>query len=171
MTDALRSALRGVVLVSLLAAACGGGGGAATSSPAPPESAQIAFPERILGLRVEPADIADRLEGAEQPFVDSVGMFTMREDDLLRATFQASRFTQEARPEDPEFRGAILSRIGTTAPREVRVGDQQVFITSGQNQNVFIWFREQGFFVLTVTREFGFPRTLLRRVLDLGLEL
>lgn len=127
----------------------------------------------LLGLAVESADVRERIEEAEAPFVDSVGLFVLRDedDDRLRATLQISRFTPEARPETEEFRGSIIGRIGQTAPRRIPVGDEEVFVTTGRNQNVFIWFRDRGFFVLTVAREYRFPRTLLRRVLELELTL
>jgi hypothetical protein len=82
-----------------------------------------------------------------------------------------SRFTSEARPEEGGFRGAIISRIGGTNPRRMRAGDEDVFVTTGRNQNVFIWFQKEGFFVLTVRNDYEFPRTLLRKILDLDIEL
>lgn len=173
MTRPVRSLLGGVCIALLVAgAACGSDGEAAgeeLSSPPPP--ARVQLPSVLLGLRVEGADVEPRLAEAEAPYIDSVGLFTFRDedDDRLRATLQVSRFTAEANPESEAFRNSIIGRIGQTAPRRVPVGEEQIFITSGRNQNVFIWFRERGFFVLTVVREYPFPRTLLRRVI--GLEL
>lgn len=151
--------------------ACGGSDEAAEARSVTPPS--IGLPSLVLGLTMEPEDIdASLAQGAEQPFVDSVGLFAFRErEDLLQATLQVSRFTDEARPEDGTFRGAIVSRIGGTNPRKVRVGDQELFVTTGRNQNVFIWFEEKGFFVLTVRNDYPFPRTLLRRILGLDIEL
>ena len=162
-------------MAAFLAAAamsgCGGSEEPAETVAAPPPT--IELPTKLLGLDVATEDIqASLVEGAEQPFVDSVGLFAFREEaDLLQATLQVSRFTREARPEDGGFRGAIVSRIGGTNPRKARVGEDQVFVTTGQNQNLFIWFEEQGFFVLTVRNDYLFPRTLLRRLLELGISL
>lgn len=138
-------------------------------SERPPE---IQLPSRLLGLTVGAEDIRSELAGADQPYIDSVGLFAFRQGkDLLQATLQVSRFTPEARPEAAAFRGAIISRIGATAPREIRVGDEQIFLTSGRNQVVFIWFQERGFFVLTARRDYAFSRTLLRRLLDLEMRI
>lgn len=173
MTTWVPAALWRVPMAFLLVAVACGDGEAAERSVSPPPPARVQLPSMLLGLTVEPADIEERLEGAEAPFVDSVGLFTLRDedDDRLRATLQVSRFTPEARPETEEFRQSIIGGIGQTVPRQVPVGEEQVFVTTGRNQNVFIWFRERGFFVLTVAREYRFPRTLLRRVLELELQL
>lgn len=169
-----RSLLGGVSIVLLISsAACGGDGNAAEQVASPPPPARVQLPSMMLGLRVEQANVEERLVGTEAPYIDSVGLFTLRDedDDRLRATFQVSRFTVEARPEAEAFRNSVIGRIGQTSPRRVRVGEEEVFVTTGRNQNVFIWFRERGFFVLTVAREYQFPRTLLRRILERELQL
>lgn len=160
-----------VLGLCLATIACGGPEEPAEARPVTPPS--IGLPSQLLGLTVAAENINTALaEGAEQPFVDSVGLFAFREgEDLLQATLQVSRFTEDARPEEGTFRGGIVSRIGGTNPRRVRVGEQDVFVTTGRNQNVFIWFEKKGFFVLTVRSDYEFPRTLLRRILALGIEL
>jgi hypothetical protein len=168
-----RQVVCGIALscVGVTTTACGGSNGGALAEPqaTPP---QITIPSRLLGLTVGTEDIKSQIEQADQPYVDSVGLFAFRESkDLLQATMQISRFTTGARPESTEFRGSIISRIGGTAPREVRVDDHEVFLTSGRNQVVFIWFERRGFFVLTIRRDYPFPRLLVRRLLQLDLEV
>lgn len=161
----------GLCLAAAVTASCGGSGGDASAGvPAKPPEIQI--PSRLLGLTVGAEDITSQIDQTDQPYVDSVGLFAFREGrDLLQATLQLSRFTSGARPDTEAFRGSIISRIGGTAPRELRAGDTEVYLTTGRNQVVFIWFEKRGFFVLTVRRDYAFPRTLLRRILDLGLDL
>lgn len=159
------------LLCLIVLVGCGGSEAPAEAGRVSPPEIQL--PSQMVGLTVGRENIESSLaQGADQPFVDSVGLFAFRErDDLLQATLQISRFTDEARPEDGTFRGAIVSRIGGTNPRRVRVGGQQIFVTTGRNQNVFIWFERKGFFVLTVRSDYTFPRTMLRRILNLGVEL
>jgi hypothetical protein len=46
-----------------------------------------------------------------------------------------------------------------------------VFATTAAEQTVFVWFDEEGMFVLSVQKDFKFPRTLLRRMIDLELSI
>jgi hypothetical protein len=165
-----------LALVVLCAVAIGSSGcGGSTSEAQPRTSASpavVKLPSKLLGLTVGTEDVRSRLRSSEQPFVDSVGLFAFREGkDLLQATLQISRFTPEAKVDSPEFRGSIISRIGGANPRRVRVADENVYLTSGRNQVVFLWFRKHGFFVLTVRRDYPFPRTILRRLLDMHLSV
>ena len=161
----------GLALAVIGTAACGGSDDDALAQ-APAKPPEIRIPSELLGLAVGAEDIRSQIDQTEQPYIDSVGLFAFRQGkDLLQATLQLSRFTPGARPESASFRGSIISRIGGTAPREVRVGDREIFLTTGRNQVVFIWFDKRGFFVLTIRRDYAFPRTLLRRILDLGIEL
>lgn len=157
--------------LALLATSCGGGD--VTAADERPRESSIVLPSQVLGLTVGTEDISASLEQqADQPFIDSVGLFAFRRgEDLLEATLQVSRFSSSARPEDSEFRGSIISRIGGTNPRLVRAGNQPVYLTSGRNQVVFIWFRDRGLFVLTTRRDYAFSRTLLRKLIELDTEV
>lgn len=162
------------MLALLVSTACGGGAPdpAAAETAGPPPEIQIPTP--ILGLRVGSEDIASQLElpEGERSYIDSVGLFAFRkEEEVLEATLEVARFTPDARPESPAFRGSIISRIGGTNPVDARVGDQQVSMTSGRSQVVFVWFKGRGLFILTVRRDFPFPRGLLRKIVDLGIEV
>jgi hypothetical protein len=158
---------------ALLASSCGNDQSSAATRPTSTGPPSIKLPSKLLGLTVLPEDISSSLkQKGQQPYVDSVGLFAFREGkDLLQATLEAARFTPQARPESSQFRGSIVSRVGGTSPRVVRMGSQSVFLTSGRNQVVFLWFKKRGFFVLTVRREFPFPRTILRKLLDMHLGL
>lgn len=130
------------------------------------ETGGVAIPNVLVGLEVRPENVAEEFEGTEQSYVAMLGLFSLREDDLVRATLQVSTFNNLARPKDPTFRRSIINRMGTTRPRTITVSNTPVFVTTQTDQNIFVWFEEEGFFVLTTHREFEFPRTLLRRVID-----
>lgn len=159
--------LLGALILAMVAAGCSAGGIRAGGDDAP----RVRIPGQILGLTVTPEDISGRVEDVDRSYLNSVGMFSFRDDDLLRATLQVGRFNSAGRLRDnPEqFRSAIISLLGTEAPQELRVGDTQVFSTSGNEQIVYVWFDGSAMFVLSVHREFEFPRTLLRRTLTVEL--
>lgn len=156
----------GVLTAALVVVACSPGDAEITQRN---EAARLRIPSQLVGLSVQQEDIGEELERVEKPYVDSVAMFSLREDELLQATLQVSRFNSLARPGDEDFRGSIISTVGTTRPRTLAVGDSAVYLTSAASQTVFVWFTDEGMFVLSMSNDFPFPRTLLRRTLDLEL--
>lgn len=158
----------------LLLPACGGDEGsqvAAATGGKQVETAGVALPSQILGLVVKPEDVSKLLKEAKRPFVDSVGLFSLRENDLVRATLQVSRFNFLASPKSPEFRSSIIDQLGSRRPERVRVGETLVYVTFGNEQHIFAWFEGRGFFILTAHQNYEFPRTLLRRLLELKQDL
>ncbi|HVL82218.1 MAG TPA: hypothetical protein VM840_11585 [Actinomycetota bacterium] len=131
----------------------------------------INFPSQIVGLTVTPEDVSKVVEEVRRPYVDSLAVFSLREEELLRATLQISRFNRLAKPREGRFRGSILQLLGSSRPLELRVGDQVVYSTSGNRQDQYIWFTDEGFFVLSVHQDYSFPRTLLRRVVEQDIQL
>lgn len=155
------------LLLSLTA--CGGGGIETADAD---DGASLRLPSQIVGLRVQPESIdPEDLEQIDRPYVDSVAVFSMREDDLLRATIQIARFNRAARPDDETFQASIIGLLGGQRSFELLVGDTVVNTTTGTSQNIFSWFAGRGMFVLAVQQDYEFPRTLLRRLIDLELEL
>ena len=132
---------------------------------------KVRFPSQILGLAVKKEDVSAQLQEVKQPYVDSLGIFSMREGELLRATLQASRMNRVARPNSKEFRDAIINLMGSSEPEEISVNDVAVFNTTGNRQDIFAWFVGKNFYVLSVHDDYLFPRTLLRRTIELGKEL
>jgi hypothetical protein len=164
-----RSALVFAALPLVLASA--GCANEAISSPGTAEPAVLELPNQIVGLKVVQENVRASLKDVRRPYVDSVAVFSMREGDLLRATMEVGRFNSLARPKDSKFRGSIVSVVGGAKPVGIRVGEQDVFATTGTKQNIYTWFSDRGFFILGVQEDFPFPRTLLRRLIDLELEL
>ncbi|MGH7858203.1 MAG: hypothetical protein ACREQY_12840 [Candidatus Binatia bacterium] len=155
-------ALSGVIVAS----ACSSGSAEISQRTDP---ATLRVPSQLVGLSVQQEDVAKELKRVEKPYVDSVAIFSLREDKLLQATLQVSRFNSLARPGDADFRGSIIATVGSTRPRALTVSDRTVYATSAASQDVFVWFTRNGMFVLSISNDFPFPRTLLRRTLDLEL--
>jgi hypothetical protein len=162
-----RSVLAGA-LAALALVGCGNGRVEDAASAGP---AQVHLPQQVLGLRVQPEDISSKLKAIKRPYVDSVAVFSLRDGDLLRASLQVSRFNSAARPEDPDFIGTIVSTVGAAAQQALRVSRETVYATTASDQLVFTWFRGDGMFVLAVQRQYEFPRTLLRRLIDAGVSV
>lgn len=159
-----------LVLILLLGACEGGREKAAEVREAQIEPVTIELPDQILGLKVTEEDVSSSLEALKgRTYLESLGLFSMREGDLLRATLQVGRFNSLARARSKEFRREIAGLAG--APEELRLGTAEVSQISGNQQTSYIWFESNGFFVLTVHRDFPFGRTLLRKLIEMDPEL
>lgn len=140
-----------------------------TSGTVGPVSVEV--PSQILGLSVTQEDVSDQVfPFKNRSYLDTFGLFSMREGDLLRATLQMGRFGQVAEEGDDIFRRQIIGLMGTSTPREILVGDRAVWSSTGSQQSVFAWFEGRGFYVLTVHKEFPFELTLLRKLMSLEQE-
>jgi hypothetical protein len=129
--------------------------------------AVVSLPSQILGLKVVEENVAGEIRGVSGTYLDSLGLFSFREeDDLLRGTLQVGRFNEVAEPQRRRFRDAIIAQLGSTVPIQLRVGEDDVWLTSGTEQSIFTWFDSQGFYVLSVRSDYAFPRSLLRRLLE-----
>lgn len=131
---------------------------------------EISFPDEILGLAVTREDVSETIasdRGAH--YVDEAALFGLRKGESLQATLQVSKLGSRARPEQEEFRRSMVALMGSTTPQALKLGEERVFRTTGNQQHVFGWFRAKGFFVLTVHRDYPRPRELVRTVVELGL--
>lgn len=156
--------------VAVTATACGGGS-PTDASGADLDPARLNLPAQILGLRIEAEEIQAELDQVDRPYVDSVAVFSLREDELLRASLQVARFNRAARPGDSSFRSSIVGTIGGSQPQVFRMEDVDLYTTTASDQLVFTWFEGNGLFVLAVQEEFEFPRTLVRRFVERDLQL
>lgn len=152
----------------VLGPACGSG---PTSAAAEKGTLNISLPSQILGLTVQQEQLAKGMDDVERPYFDALALFSLRENDLLRASLEMGRFNSLARPDSKGFRNQLLGKIGSREPRSMRVGSETIYVTAGNQQAIFVWFDGDGFFVMTTHQDFVFPRTLLRRILDLNLDL
>jgi hypothetical protein len=126
------------------------------------------LPRSILGLRVELEDVEDRIAETGRAYIQSTGLYSLREGEELKATIQLSRF----RPDvdiDSTLRRAIVNQIGSTNPRSFRMGDDTVYLTSSKRQSVAVFFRPSSFVVLSTLDTYDLGRTLLREVMEMDL--
>lgn len=123
------------------------------------------LPSEVLGLSVA-AEEATAVKGAKSAFVDAVGLYSLRSNDLLQATLQVSRFTEDANM-DGQFRRGVVQQIGSTTPQAVRMADKTVYLTTGKRQNVAVWFHDRYLFILGTREEYATPRALLRELLEI----
>jgi len=129
--------------------------------------AVVSLPSQVLGLKIVEENVAGEVRGVSGTYLDSLGLFSFREeDDLLRGTLQVGRFNEVAEPERKRFRDAIIAQLGSTVPLQLYVGGRDVWLTSGTEQSIFTWFDPKGFYVLSVRSDYSFPRTLLRKLLE-----
>lgn len=163
--------LAGVLLLAGTAACGGGQGTSAGARKAVVETAGVTLPSQVLGLALKPEDVSKILERTKRPYIDRVGLFSFREDDLVRATLQVSRFRRLADYESVRFRSQLIDLLGSAEPIPIQVEDTTAYATVGNEQQIFAWFQGRGFFVLTTHFEYEFPRALLRRLVSLDKEL
>jgi hypothetical protein len=123
-------------------------------------------PDNLLDLAVQKEDVSV-VENTKRPFVEAVGLYSLRRDDLLQATLQISRFTEEADATSTKFRQSVVTQIGSTTPRLFRVGDRTVYLTTGRRQSVAVWWEDRYLFVLSSRDDYETPRGLLRAALDI----
>ncbi len=157
--------------IVLATAACGNGEDALAEATPAKSIRQLDasfLPGELLGLPVAQEDQAAALATAERSYVDAVGLYSLRSDELLQATLQVSRFNENADYSSGSFRRSLLAQIGGSRPKAVRMGKQTVYLTSGTKQRISIWFKEKYLFVLSTRDEYPYPRTLLREALEIA---
>ena len=160
-----------ILIFVALAAGCSRGIEGAITGAGKVEAPRVKVPSQILGLLVAPEDVSAQTNDVERPYLDAVAVFSLREEDLLRATLQVGRFNRIARPNQAAFRKQVVSTVGGTVAEEMTVEGLSVYATSGTDQQLYSWIDGDGFYVLSIHKDFEFPRTLLRRVIRLHLEL
>lgn len=154
--------------LAVVLAACGGGGGPKGVAGKRIQSlpAEV-VPSQVLGLQVNKEDIDKALAQARRTYLDATSVYSFRDADLLQATLQVSRFTDDARFRSAEFRGTLVNQIGGSTPAPVRLSGREVFLTSGNRQRIAVWFRDRYMFVLATRDEFAEPKTLLRQAMEI----
>lgn len=158
-----------VVVLALAGAACGGGGGSGDATPEISELPSDLLPSEVLGLQVAREDLQATVRGIEEipnSYLDAVGMFSLRRDQLLQATLQVSRFTDEAHWDGEDFRRSVADQIldpGAELPA-FRMGDHTVYQASGLRQTRSVWFEGPYLLVLSTTVDYEQPRALLREL-------
>lgn len=160
-----------LVLVSLGAAGCSDDAEAVTGTRAKDieELPADAVPNELLGLQGTQEDIGETLATTKRAYIDAIGLYSYRRDELLQATLQVSRFNDDADWDSPAFRRSVVGQIGGSVPKRVRVGDEAVYLTTGTKQTLAMWFRGRHLLVLAVREDYDQPRSLLREALEIKL--
>jgi hypothetical protein len=125
------------------------------------------LPSQLLGLQVKREDIAEVLDGTKRPYLDEAGLYSLREGETLQATLQVGRFAEGVDHTRPEFRDKLLTTVGGGSIRELQLGDRQVYLTTGDRQQVALWFQDSYLMVLSTREEYETPRALLRATMEL----
>lgn len=140
-----------------------------TSQVRSTDSVQIALPSVVAGLQVSQEDLSKQATALKgRTYFDGVGLYTLRENKLVKASLQVGVFNSLARPQSEQFRSQIIALMGKTTPRNMKVGEVTVFRTTGTQQVIYAWFHGRGFFILSVKQDFPFRRTLLRRLVTVS---
>jgi hypothetical protein len=156
-----------LVLFALAGTACGGDRVEGTSGKQIKQLPADTVPAELLGLPLAQEDMSGTVAGVEDAVVVSVGLYSMRRDDLLQATLQVSRFRDNAPVEQSKFRSSLVNQIGGTRVQRFRMGDDVVYRTTGRKQTISMWFRDRHLFVLSARETYESPRALLREALEI----
>jgi hypothetical protein len=162
-----------VVTIAALALAVAAVGGACGSGGTPNGQATevkalqgVAVPDPLLDLATKNEDVSV-VAGTKRPFVEAVGLYSLRRDDLLQATLQISRFTKQSKATSGKFRNSVVTQIGSTTPHRFRMGSETVYLTTGRRQSVAVWWKNRYLFVLSTRDDYETPRALLRSALEI----
>ena len=162
-----------VMLALALAAAALAGCGRSDAAVDPVAGKKVkvlelsSLPSEILGLAVQKEDVAGSVAKVNSTFIDALGLWSLRSDDLVQATLQVSRFSEGAQFEKSDFRQSVVNQIGSARPRTFRLGKRTVYLTTGTKQSIAVWFKGAYLFVLASRSDYDEPRTLLRAVLEI----
>lgn len=162
-----RRAAAGVMAVAFIATigACGGARVEGTSGRQIEQLPADFVGTELLGLPVNQEDMSGTVARSKDAFVDAIGLYGLRRDELLQATLQVSKFRENAPIRRSGFRTSLVNQIGGSKVQSFRMGKDTVFRTTGRKQTISVWFRDQYLFVLAVRETFEQPRTLLRAAL------
>lgn len=155
-----------VALLALSAVACGAASATGTPGRQLQDIDTSVVPSTLNGLQVTHEDIRSTLvKGGANTYLSAAGLFSVRRQNVVQATLQISRFNSTAKPANTKFRQAILNLLGSGAPTPVTLGTDTVYLTTGNKQRVFVWFKTAYLMVLSVRDDYDQPRTLLREAL------
>lgn len=143
--------------------------GAEPRVPGAPEAGipQTAVPPVLGSLAASETDVTKEFAQTKQrAYVTAVRLWSLREGDRLRGTIQVSRFAPDAEPGDAAFQRSVVTQVGKSATPQVRrVAGQRVYVTTGDRQTIFMWFRGIHFILMSVSVDHPYPRSLLRETL------
>jgi hypothetical protein len=123
-------------------------------------------PKKLNGLAVKPEKVTKALAQAKHSYVDAVGFYSLREDDVVQGTLQVARFGPSARLSSADFRRQVILNASPGTPSDVNVGGTSIQQSSGTKSTVSIWFSEGRLIVLTVLATYTGARGLLEQTVE-----
>lgn len=163
-----KRALLAALAAGIAFSGCGGGDKGPQARAVESISKDV-LPPTILDLQVGDENAAELMKGSEATFIDRIGLFSLRRDELLHATLQISRFSDDADWGDIEFRRKVARQIleaGAELPT-YRMGQDTVYLAVGVRQTTAVWFEGAVMFVMAAREEYERPRALLRELVKL----
>lgn len=129
-----------------------------------------AVPATLAGLQVgqEKVGPSTGTSGAASPttrrqYLTEIQLYSLRQpNQQLEATIQIGRFRSGSPVQARSFQRQIAGQLGTTVPREQRVGGLTVYITKGKKLSLVVWFRQGRLFILSIREGYPSPKTLIR---------
>ena len=166
-----RSLLVGMCAAAVAVGACGGDNAAVDAADDRViEPLDVdALPGELLGLSIEREDIGDILDGTKRPYLDAASLYSFRLEEELQATLQVGRFADVDQAADEDFRATLLGTVGAGSIRELLVGGEAVYLTTGDRQQVAVWFEDEYLLILSTREDFEQSRGLLRATMELDL--
>ena len=157
-TRALRTAAA-ALLLAVVTAACGSNE-IDPNSPHPSDNLTLAVPPTLGGLRVEHSAKTSKkmVEQAQQrsTYARDISVFELRAGKELKAVFQVTRLTPDARLEDLEFRKALAAGILGTARAPANRAGTAVYEHVFNNQRVMVWFEDRFMEILLIRESSAF---------------
>ena len=145
------------------------GKGPTHALPGQPVAATVrpdAMPTELLGLHAQVEDVSKPLrEAGDDAFVTGVRMWSLREGTRLRATLEVARFAPDAPSTTEAFRRHVAAQVGGTSPRLRKVDDEKVFVSAGNRQVYYTWFRGQHLVLLSIPADTSNGKAMLRAAL------
>ncbi len=161
-----RAAAAAVVAASILGACSSGDGSVGRADDRSIGELDASIPLTVNGLEVVEEDISETLDAAQRPYLDAAGLYSFRDDDLLQATLQIGRFADDVDETDEEFVDRLVNRVSAGA-KQVRMGEQLMFVGGADRQTLTMWFDDGHMFLLSTRDGFDGGRALLRKALEI----
>jgi hypothetical protein len=127
----------------------------------------VVIPRQVFGMTVQREDVAQALAAASRSYIDATSVYSFRLNAVLQATLQISRLLDAPRYRTTAFRQALVLGLGGSEAVPIRVGRDQIFVTTGTQQRLSVWFRDRYVFILAESDSYNMPRGLLRVALGI----
>lgn len=165
-----------VLALALGVTACGSDPSSAPADSGQPYQKEVRpdlVPSVFAGFTAAEEDISkQRDEAGPTSYLVSTRLWSLRQGTKLEATLQVGLFAADAFPSsDSEeilaFKSRIVAQIGAGTVRRRVLGGTELFVSTSNEQPVYIWFPGHSLCVLTVVKDHPTPRALVRQALEL----